>query len=153
MKNIFIFLSLLVLVFVLIGVYLRRNKGWKCSEGSCTFVLNGEYKNEEECKSKCKEEESVLLASLKDNQSNMNYACTSDYKCIQADQGNYTSKQNCQVGCNKPQQTTYSYPYNYSYPYSSFYPQSLYYNRPRYNNFRSRGIRGIKGGGRRGGGH
>lgn len=131
----------IVLIFATVIILLFR-KGWKCTEGHCEqVILGGEYSSKEKCKEVCEKKPQKTVTFRESISEVPNYACTSDYRCIEADNGDYTSKEACEKNCQAP---TY------------YYPQTLYYRRPYYygpgRRFHHHGRHRRHGGGRRPGG-
>lgn len=153
----YIAIAILIILTAFLTYFVFSTK-YTCKEGSCEFDINGEFSSKKQCEEKCNIKNKLdTLNSETQNDTNTNdtdntdsdsddsdsdndsqpddeqqlnaWACTNDYQCVKAEQG-YTSKNLCELNCNKPI-TTY-YPYTYSY-----YPQSLYYRTPwNYRTFR-----------------
>jgi len=119
--------------------------GWKCTENGCEYGTDGDYATQQKCMDVCNNEVKKMIKEKlqiekedeesEDDEEIKNWACTSDYKCIRAEEGKFTSKENCEELCIKPESDNVYMPY--------YYPQSLYYyNMPyRYRPYRHRPIR------------
>ncbi len=145
----------LIAVISLLAISNKDTNGWKCTEDGCVYGTDGDYTTQQKCLDVCNVELSNMIKEQmkitdynkedkedeeedeEDEEEINNWACTSDYNCIRAKEGKFTSKENCEDLCNKPETETAVYnPYN---PYYYYYPQTLqrpypyyYRNSPRY---------------------
>lgn len=122
---------IIAIVLLALGflVYNNMRRKWRCTESGCEQVFGGDYSTHEKCVSACAKKKSLKTVTFADQEAA--YACTSEYKCIEADEGDYSSMEACEKNCQKP--TTYYAP--------SYYPQSLYYGRPYYWGYGGHGRR------------
>jgi len=104
-----IIIGVAIVSALIVIIYQNSKKKWKCVEGKCEPDINGEYTSESNCKNNCKEKPSSTTLENK----NIPWACTNEYKCIQSNQGIYTTKEACHSKCNAPDPDpvpTYYYP-------------------------------------------
>lgn len=113
-----------IFIALIVIIYQNSKKKWKCIEGKCEPDINGEYTSKSNCKNNCKEK-SLSTTLENESQENTPWACTNNYKCIQSNQGIYTTEEACRSNCNAPD------------PTPNYYPQSMIpfwrpYRRPYY---------------------
>ena len=130
-------LAIILIVGIIAFVIYQNKKKWKCTEKSCERVIGGDYDTREKCLQKCSEKKVVKQVTFSEPlvKPNPNYACTSDYRCIEAENGDFSNLQACRSNCKQPQPSTSYYPVYYP----AYYPQSLsYYPRRRFYGSRFR---------------
>lgn len=144
-----IVLLVIILAVAFYFIWYSANQGWKCTENGCEQVLNGKFQSKEICHNNCPgnletyEDEGEAEDYENDDDEYDSWACTSEYKCVAAEGGDFTSKEACEKNCKQP--VTYYYPYYYP---QSLYPRYYVHRRPRYWSYQGFGRPIRHGGGR-----